>query len=155
MKRVGFTLIELMLVIAIITVIAAIAIPNMFRAKMSANEANAIGSLRTIYAAEMQYQNASIDTTNGINQFGALDELSAATPPFLDAVLGTEGAIKAGYSFTTTVVPGDASSAATFSVTAIAQSPNLGSRNFYIDIDGAIFWVPQADGAPNSTNNPL
>ena len=162
MKKAGFTLIELMIVVAIIAIIAAIAIPGMLRARMAANEANAIGSLRTISTAEIQYQSAAIDTTNSINQYGALDSLSAATPPFLDGVLGTEGAIKAGYVFTTSVTTGRSSAAAQFQANAAplcygadSQSDNLGSRNFYVDEAGVVYWVPRVDGAATSTDSPL
>ena len=155
MKKAGFTLIELMIVVAIIAIIAAIAIPGMLRARMAANEANAIGSLRTISTAEIQYQTAAIDTTNSINQYGELGDLSAATPPFLDGVLGNEGAVKAGYVFTTSVTVGSSSAAAQFEATAESQSDNLGSRNFYVDEAGVVYWVPRADGSATSTDSPL
>jgi prepilin-type N-terminal cleavage/methylation domain-containing protein len=155
MKKSGFTLIELMIVVAIIAIIAAIAIPGMLRARMAANEANAIGSLRTISTAQIQYQSAAIDTTNSINQYGDLDALSAATPPFLDALLGVEGSVKAGYVFETNVTEGSSSAAAQFEATAESQSDNLGSRNFYVDEAGVVYWVPRSDGSADSTDSPL
>ena len=155
MKKAGFTLIELMIVVAIIAIIAAIAIPGMLRARMAANEANAIGSLRTISTAEIQYQSAAIDTTNSINQYGDLDALSAATPPFLDGILGSEDSVKAGYVFSTSVTTGSSSAAAQFEANADSQSDNLGSRNFYVDEAGVVYWVPRVDGAATSTDSPL
>ncbi|HET7207472.1 MAG TPA: prepilin-type N-terminal cleavage/methylation domain-containing protein, partial [Terriglobales bacterium] len=57
-KQKGFSLIELLIVVAIILIIAAIAIPNLLRAKMSANEASAVGSIRTLVTAELSYAQA-------------------------------------------------------------------------------------------------
>lgn len=155
MKKNGFTLMELMIVIAIIMIIAAIGIPSMLRARISANEATAIGSLRTMSTAEIQYQNAGIDTTNSINQFGDLNALSAATPQFLDEVLGNENGFKSGYIFSTSITTGTSLTPASFHITAVSLSETLGTRNFYIDIEGAIFWIAQSSGVPSSTDTPL
>ncbi len=64
-KQKGFSLIELLIVVAIILIIAAIAIPNLIRAKMAANEASAVGSTRTIVTAEISYNGAGWN--NGAN----------------------------------------------------------------------------------------
>src|SRR6516225_9369981 len=55
-KQKGFSLIELLIVVAIILIIAAIAIPNLLRSRMAANEASAVGSLRSLNTAEVTYQ---------------------------------------------------------------------------------------------------
>ena len=78
----GFTLIELMIVIAIIAIIAAIAIPNLLAARLSANETAAIATLRNIVSAQAQYQqSAKADTDDdGTGEYGGFLELSGAMP---------------------------------------------------------------------------
>ncbi len=97
----GFSLIELLIVVAIILIIAAIAIPNLVRSKMAANEASAVGSLRTINTASVSYA-----STYGIGYPTALTDLSPSSLPsstaadLVDAVLAT--GIKSGYAFSYT-----------------------------------------------------
>src|SRR5687768_17829788 len=75
----GFTLIELMIVIAIIAIIAAIAIPNLLAARLSANETSAVSTLRNITSCQAQFQSgAKADVDNdGTGEFGMFRELSA------------------------------------------------------------------------------
>jgi prepilin-type N-terminal cleavage/methylation domain-containing protein len=77
----GFTLIELMIVIAIIAIIAAIAIPNLLSARLSSNETAAIATLRNIVSAQAQFQTrAQADENfNGIGEYGYFSEMSGAT----------------------------------------------------------------------------
>ena len=66
-KQKGFSLIELLIVVAIILIIAAIAIPNLLRARMAANESSAVGSVRTIVTSQVTYQSTwGVGFANGL-----------------------------------------------------------------------------------------
>lgn len=102
-KQKGFSLIELLIVVAIILIIAAIAIPNLLRSKMAANQASAVGSVRTINTAAITY-----NSTYGNGYPGNLTEIgtAASTSPscgsalLIDSVLSS--GTKSGYSFVLT-----------------------------------------------------
>lgn len=89
----GFTLVEIMIVVAIIILLAAIAIPNLLRARHNANEAAAIGALRTLSTAMESFRAAQTMPSYA----GALNTLSGATPPYIDSALG--GGSKQGYDY--------------------------------------------------------
>jgi len=137
MKKSGFTLIELMIVVAIIAIIAAIAIPNLLRSRMAANEASAIGSLRTISSAQIQFQAANI-ITSAPGSFGSFTQLFNQTPPFIDAVLGVSAPVKSGYGFVMNAVTPSSATAASFTATADPLSDNTGTRHFFVDESGLV-----------------
>jgi prepilin-type N-terminal cleavage/methylation domain-containing protein len=110
-KQNGFSLIELLIVVAIILIIAAIAIPNLLRARMAANEASAVSSLRTINTGEITYQSTyptvgyAAALLNLGGPIGAACVPGPASACLIDAVLANNGnpagSGKSGYNFTT------------------------------------------------------
>jgi len=98
-KQKGFSLIELLIVVAIILIIAAIAIPNLLRSRMAANEASAVGSIRTVNTAAITYNsvygNGFPPTLASLSGTGTV---SCTNSELLDTVLG--GGTKSGYTFT-------------------------------------------------------
>jgi len=144
----GFSLIELLIVVVIIGIIAAIAIPNLLAARRSANEGSAISSLRTVHGGEMTYQ-----ATTGAGVYGDLAALQTAG--IVDSVLGS-GA-KSGYNYTVAPIAPTATSPAFFDATALPQTPPpgisaTGTRSFYIGEVGVLYYgdpstAPAADAS--------
>src|ERR1700744_5165078 len=109
-KQKGFSLIELLIVVAIILIIAAIAIPNLLRARMAANESSAVATLRTVNTAEVTYNSTYPTIGFSPNLVSLGGALGAACVPastsacLLDSVLANNGnptnSGKSGYSFT-------------------------------------------------------
>ena len=153
-KQKGFSLIELLIVVAIILIIAAIAIPNLLRARISANEASAVASMRTIVTAEISYNAAGWTNAAGLPiGFSAAGTDLGGAPPcavptatstcYIDPALSAAFAVatpKSGYTFT--YVPTPAAAGGTnidFALSSVpASQGQTGNRTFFADQSGVI-----------------
>ena len=143
----GFSLIELLIVVVIIGIIAAIAIPNLLAARRSANEGSAVSSLRTVHGAQATYQ-----ATSGNGQYAGTDATAGTTglvtlqaAGLIDNQLGSTAAQKSGFNFTMirfASATGATPNPATFAVLAVPSSPSgltaTGTRTFGISTDGVL-----------------
>lgn len=152
----GFTLMELMIVVAVIAIIAAIAIPNLLRSRMSANEAGATSAMRSISTSQSAFEIATLkddSPSDGVGEFTDLATLGAppgSSMPFIDAILAS--GTKQGYIFS--VTPGaTASGVPIFSCTGIPVDKGVtGVKQFYIDESGVLRFTGDGTVAgPTST----
>lgn len=151
----GFSLIELLIVVAIILIIAAIAIPNLMRAKMAANNSSAAASERTIVTGEVGYQAAY--PTVGYATLAQLGGVGAPCIPaaggacLIDNNLATNGAGagKSGYNFAAGV---GANPLTQFITTGTPLSASSGSSYYCAVEDGVVRSVASAGGTTAITN---
>jgi type IV pilus assembly protein PilA len=152
-KQKGFSLIELLIVVAIILIIAAIAIPNLLRSRMAANEASAVGSIRSINTAAVTYSTTYPAAGYPITlaQLQPATSASSTSADLIDSVLS--GGTKSGYQFSMAQV-GSGTPVTGYSVNGDPVSPNTsGTRGFYSDQSGVIRYF-SASGA-KSSDSPL
>jgi len=145
----GFSLIELLIVVAIILIIAAIAIPNLLRSKMAANEASAVATMRTLNTSAVSYS-----TTYGFYPTNLTDLQPAATPSstaadLIDSVLASDPATKSGYTFVWTSA-GSPPSSYTLVATPL-QTSVTGQRGFFTNQSGVIRADPSGSATSSST----
>jgi prepilin-type N-terminal cleavage/methylation domain-containing protein len=145
----GFSLIELLIVVAIILIIAAIAIPNLMRAKMAANDSSAAASERSIVTGEVGYYAAypTIGYTSLAALGGAMGAAcvpSTTTACLIDSFLATNGAGagKSGYSFAATPTAATATTPPTFYTTGTPLGTTTGTKAYCATDDGVVRTQP-------------
>jgi prepilin-type N-terminal cleavage/methylation domain-containing protein len=153
-RQLGFSLTELLIVVAIILIIAAVAIPNLLRSRMAANEASAVESIRQINAAEAAYR-LSYPTIGYSSDLGSLagsnctSQMSSAAC-IIDATLAaatSSSTSKIGYFFTYT----PNSSVGYTLLGTPAEQGLTGIKNFYSDSSGAIHYNSGAPGGASDS----
>ena len=138
-KKQGFTLIEMMIVVGIIAILAAIAIPNLLRSRIQTNESAAIQSLRTVMGAQTAYSATNYTFAT------SFADLTSATPSFLS---GDWDPAKGGYLF---VLGGDPDN---FTLNANAKEYGItGNHGFYTDASGVIRFAVMGDA--DSAGEPI
>jgi type IV pilus assembly protein PilA len=156
-KQKGFSLIELLIVVAIILIIAAIAIPNLLRSKMAANEASAVGSIRTINTTSVQYSTTYGGFPPSLLALGgpAGGTANASSAELIDAVLA--GGTKSGYSFSYTTGATDSNgNLLSYTMTAVPTSSGVtGQRTFFTDQTGVIRADATGSGVASLNSTPI
>jgi type IV pilus assembly protein PilA len=154
-KQKGFSLIELLIVVAIILIIASMAIPNLLRARMSANEASAVGAVRTLNTAQISY-NSAYPTVGYAATLSALSGTACAPPSAASACLidtQLASGAKNGYTYALTA---SGEPVSTYEIVASPAVPNqTGVRYFCSFADAVVRYSESAIANCDGSITPL
>jgi len=150
-KQKGFSLIELLIVVAIILIIATIAIPNLLRSKMAANESSAVGSLRSINTAEVS---ADLPSLGGVAPCTVATTGSACLIDNFLALASSAATGKSGYYFTYTAAAAAGGTINAYTNSALpVTAGTTGQRGFFTDQTGVIRYA--ISGAATVASSPI
>ena len=147
----GFSLIELLIVVAIILIIAAIAIPNLLRSKIAANQASAVGSLRTLNTACIAYSTSYGQFPAALTNLGPVGSgtASSTSADLIDSVLSAGQ--KSGYTFAFTAGTANQS----YSITATPITAATTGQNMYYTDQSGVIRVDTSGAGASASSTPI
>jgi type IV pilus assembly protein PilA len=151
-KQKGFSLIELLIVVAIILIIAAIAIPNLLRAKIAANQASAVGSLRTLNTACIAFSTSYGQFPAALSNLGPVGSgttASSTSADLIDSVLSAGQ--KSGYTFSFTAGTANQS----YSITAKPITAATTGQNMYFTDQSGVIRVDVSGNNASNASTPI
>jgi prepilin-type N-terminal cleavage/methylation domain-containing protein len=151
-KQKGFSLIELLIVVAIILIIAAIAIPNLLRSKIAANQASAVGSLRTLNTSCIAYSTSYGQFPSALTNLGPMASggtASSTSADLIDSVLSA--GTKSGYTFQYKAGGSNQS----YTITAMPITAATTGQNAYFTDQSGVIRVDTSGAGATAANSPI
>jgi prepilin-type N-terminal cleavage/methylation domain-containing protein len=148
----GFSLLELLIVVAIILIIAAIAIPNFLHSKIAANQSSAVGSMRSLNTACVSYSTSYGQFPAALTNFGPVGlgvTPTSTSSDLIDSVLASGS--KSGYTFAYTV----GTSAQSYSITATPIIPASSGQNMYFTDQSGVIRVDTSGAGATAASTPI